>query len=82
MTCPACTTARQNRYSGEYRSGCLGCGLRAFSRSQLAKEAHASRSNAELRAALATAYPGADVATLLKGVWQWWKDEHQSTGAA
>lgn len=82
MTCTACAEARRNRYSGLYFAACLGCSLRAFSRSQLAKEAVSSRNTAELRAALVTAHPGADEATLLKGVWQWWKDEHQPTGAA
>lgn len=75
MTCPACETARRNRYSGEYRNGCMGCSLRGFSRSQLASEAVKTRSTAELREALASAHPGTPVETLLKGVWQWWKDD-------
>lgn len=80
MTCPACETARRNRYSGEYRNGCLGCSLRGFSRSQLAKEAQQRRDTAELRAALVTAHPGADPASLLKGVWGWWKQDRQHEG--
>ncbi len=80
--CAACAEARRNRYSGLYVNGCTGCSLRGFSRSQMASDAVKTRDTSELRAALAAAHPGADVATLLKGVWQWWKDDRQTEGTA
>jgi len=76
-SCPACAEARRNRYSGHYAAACLGCSLRGFSRSILASDAVRTRDTTELRAAIAAAHPGADAATLLKGVWQWWKDDRQ-----
>lgn len=82
MTCQSCAEARRNRYSGEYRHGCMGCSLRGFSRSQLASEAVRNRSTAALREALAAAHPHSQVETLLKGVWDWWKSDRNQQGAA
>jgi len=81
VSCPACAEARRNRYSGEYRNGCLGCSLRGFSRSILAAEAVKTRDSTELRQAVTAAHPGHDAATLLKGVWQWWKDDRAQEAA-
>lgn len=82
MTCLSCAEARRNRYSGIYHSGCLGCSLRGFSRSQLASDAVRTRSSAALREALAAAHPNSQVETLLKGVWDWWKSDRNQEGAA
>lgn len=82
MTCTVCAEARRNRYSGMYAASCLGCSLRGFSRSQLAADAVKTRNSTELRQAVVTAHPGADPATLMKGVWQWWKDDRNQEGTA
>lgn len=81
MTCPSCTTARGNRYSGLYQSGCLSCSLRAFSRSLLAADAVRTRSTAALRDALALAHPQMPIEDALKGVWDWWRSDRQQERA-
>lgn len=75
MSCTACTEARR-RYSGMYRSGCLGCEMRALSRSLVADEAKRLRNDQPFRDALAISHPNVLVDVAMAAIRDWWRCDH------
>ena len=78
-SCTACAEARRNRYSGEYRRGCLGCDLRGLARSAVAKEATDMRSDAPFREALALSHPNIDADVAMAAIRDWWRLDHPTS---